>query len=182
MGRWSQYDTDEERLPGGMQRIGYDADTETYTFRDTDGSIYESAPGNRYGNLTRISGPPQATQYNDDEDAGHESAPPPYTPSSEPTRDVSWRHEMMPLLQFFMIIALFLIGVFWLLRTMAKGSDESSVVQCVGNTYAYDIKQGDTCWAIAEGRGLSVEDLVRANDGLDCDRLTVGATVCVPKT
>lgn len=35
----SRYDSDEERLPEGMERIGYDADTETYTYRDADGSI-----------------------------------------------------------------------------------------------------------------------------------------------
>ena len=40
-----------------MQRIGYDADSQTYTFRDTDGSIWESSPGNYYGRLTQIEGP-----------------------------------------------------------------------------------------------------------------------------
>ncbi|KAI0377132.1 hypothetical protein F5Y04DRAFT_191714 [Hypomontagnella monticulosa] len=60
MGRWSYLDEDDYRLPEGMTRIGYDADDQTYTFRDTDGSIWESAPGNRYGQLSRISGPPKA--------------------------------------------------------------------------------------------------------------------------
>ncbi|KAI2623943.1 hypothetical protein GGS26DRAFT_565242 [Hypomontagnella submonticulosa] len=60
MGRWSYLDGDEDRLPAGMTRIGYDADDQTYTFRDTDGSIWESAPGNKYGRLSRISGPPKA--------------------------------------------------------------------------------------------------------------------------
>lgn len=37
-----------------MSRIGYDADTQTYTFRDqTDGSVWESEPGNRFGTLHR---------------------------------------------------------------------------------------------------------------------------------
>jgi hypothetical protein len=36
-----------------MTRVGYDADTERYTFQDANGYLYESAPGNRYGNLTR---------------------------------------------------------------------------------------------------------------------------------
>ena len=34
-----------------MKRIGYDADTQTYTFRDADGSIWES--GQQYGKITR---------------------------------------------------------------------------------------------------------------------------------
>ncbi|CAA9958771.1 hypothetical protein P3342_003681 [Pyrenophora teres f. teres] len=51
MGRWTDMDSDAERLPPGFERIGYDADTQTYKFRDTDGNIYESEPGNRYSKL-----------------------------------------------------------------------------------------------------------------------------------
>lgn len=47
-------DTDEERLPEGMTRIGYDADTQVYTYRDSDGSLWEGAPGCRYGRLQRV--------------------------------------------------------------------------------------------------------------------------------
>lgn len=54
MGRWSDMDSDAERLPAGFERIGYDADTQTYTFRDSDGNTYESEPGNRYGELHRV--------------------------------------------------------------------------------------------------------------------------------
>ncbi|KAK0718450.1 hypothetical protein B0T26DRAFT_331658 [Lasiosphaeria miniovina] len=53
MGRWSHLDTDEERLPPGMTRVGYDADTQIYTYRDTDGSIWEGVPGSQYGTLHR---------------------------------------------------------------------------------------------------------------------------------
>ncbi len=55
MGRWSHLDSDEERLPSGMTRVGYDADTQVYTFRDaSDGSYWEGAPGCRYGKLHRV--------------------------------------------------------------------------------------------------------------------------------
>ncbi|SPO03161.1 uncharacterized protein DNG_05843 [Cephalotrichum gorgonifer] len=54
MGRFSYLDTDEERLPEGMKRVGYDADTQVYTYRDTDGSYWEGAPGVRYGKLFRV--------------------------------------------------------------------------------------------------------------------------------
>jgi hypothetical protein len=37
-----------------MQRIGYDADSQRYTFRDQDGSLWESAPGSRYGELRPV--------------------------------------------------------------------------------------------------------------------------------
>jgi len=55
MGRWAYYDTDLERLPEGMERIGYDADTQQYTYRDSDGSIWNGASGARYGSLTKVS-------------------------------------------------------------------------------------------------------------------------------
>ena len=55
MGRWSHLDSDEERLPEGMTRVGYDADTQVYTYRDSDGSYWEGAPGCQYGKLRRVS-------------------------------------------------------------------------------------------------------------------------------
>jgi hypothetical protein len=57
MGRWSRLDSDEERLPEGITRIAYDADTQVYTYRDADGSLWKSAPGQRYGRLSRVGSP-----------------------------------------------------------------------------------------------------------------------------
>lgn len=55
--RWTREDEDSYRLPEGMVRIAYDADTRQYTFLDTtDGTRYVSAPGNKYGTLV-----PEAT-------------------------------------------------------------------------------------------------------------------------
>ncbi|KAK3339720.1 hypothetical protein B0T25DRAFT_574616 [Lasiosphaeria hispida] len=56
MGRWSQLDSDEARLAEGMTRIAYDADTQVYTHRDSDGSHWETASGVRYGTLRRGEG------------------------------------------------------------------------------------------------------------------------------
>ncbi|MCJ1356473.1 MAG: hypothetical protein MMC33_006468 [Icmadophila ericetorum] len=53
MGRWSQYEEDGYRLPHGMTRAGYDADTQTYTYRDADGTVYEGEEGNRYGRVNK---------------------------------------------------------------------------------------------------------------------------------
>jgi hypothetical protein len=44
---------DDYRLPEGMKRIGYDADTGRYYFKDTDGSIWQSSEGSEYGELTK---------------------------------------------------------------------------------------------------------------------------------
>ncbi|KAK4099028.1 hypothetical protein N658DRAFT_498841 [Parathielavia hyrcaniae] len=54
MGKWSDLDGDDHRLPEGMTRVGYDADTQVYTYRDSDGSHWEGAPGSRYGRLHRV--------------------------------------------------------------------------------------------------------------------------------
>jgi len=43
-----------------MQRVGYDADTQTYSYRDQDGSYWEGAPGARYGVLHRSKKPSRA--------------------------------------------------------------------------------------------------------------------------
>ncbi|KAI0168780.1 hypothetical protein BJ166DRAFT_263886 [Pestalotiopsis sp. NC0098] len=192
MGRWSHYDTDEERLPSGMTRIGYDADDETYTFRDADGSIWESAPGSQYGGLHRISGPPAprrqpAVGDNDYEAGGGENdddallQPPPYM-EEDPATKASWRAEMMPLFNFFLIVGLFLIGVFFYLRSTARSMDHRMQQhQCGAESVLYQLHSGDTCWDIANSRGSSVEALLGLNSNLDCDKLVPGKSICVPE-
>ncbi|KAK0611439.1 hypothetical protein B0T14DRAFT_500537 [Immersiella caudata] len=54
MGRWAHLDSDEERLPEGMRRVAYDADTQTYTYEDSQGVKWEGVPGARYGRLRRV--------------------------------------------------------------------------------------------------------------------------------
>ncbi|KAM0819297.1 putative LysM domain-containing protein [Seiridium cardinale] len=186
MGRWSQYDTDEERLPEGMTRIGYDADDQTYTFRDADGSIWESAPGSRYGSLHRVSGPSAPPQprdsymYEDGNDEALLQPPPPYVVHDSVSK-ASWRAEMMPLFNFFMIIGLFLIGVFFYLRATATKMDQDvKAPECGTGNVPYAIQTGDTCWAIANSSGLEVDALLAENTNLDCNKLMVGQSICVP--
>ncbi|KHN94084.1 uncharacterized protein MAM_08093 [Metarhizium album ARSEF 1941] len=54
MGHRSHLDPDDERLPEGISRVGYDADTESYTFQDRSGAYWEGKPGRRYGPLRRV--------------------------------------------------------------------------------------------------------------------------------
>ncbi|KAI0901631.1 carbohydrate-binding module family 50 protein [Annulohypoxylon nitens] len=171
MGRWSQYDTDEERLPEGMQRIGYDADTQTYTFRDRDGSIWESAPGNQYGQLHRIN--TTYTPYGDD---AHDDTEPLHDPT-EPKAS-SWRHEMGPLLNWFLLIGLFLLFIFWFISGATK---QVSPTTCPDHSSPYKIKSGDSCWAIAEEHSVPLDSLLHENQGLDCDKLAPGSTLCIPR-
>ncbi|KAF8211067.1 hypothetical protein K438DRAFT_1569303 [Mycena galopus ATCC 62051] len=54
MGRWTQYNEDSTRLPVGMKRIGYDADTARYTFCDREGKVYMGPAHEEYGLLSPI--------------------------------------------------------------------------------------------------------------------------------
>lgn len=183
MSRFSRYDTDEERLPQGMSRVGYDAESQTYTYRDADGSYWEGAPGAEYGHLTRVSG--GSCPNSDNDDNSDDRAP--FIPGSgEPPRlepweleQQSWRQAWAPLLNFFVLVGLFLIGVIWLLYHFKRTPPER--IECGGlGEAAYRIHKGDTCWAIANRKGTSVEDLLGSNSSLDCDRLKVGSWICVP--
>lgn len=170
MSRFSRYDTDEERLPEGMQRVGYDADTQVYTFQDVDGSYWESAPGCQYGQLTRVGDGHQ------DDAADTE----PFLMSNEISPAKSWRTELMPLLNFGVLIGVCLLGLFWYLNYSASG-DKNSRPLCAPGTASYVVKQDDTCWAIGNDRGISVDELLGLNKGLDCDRLGVGNVICLPE-
>lgn len=50
-------DEDSRRLPEGIKRIAYDADTQQYTFRDRSGQLYQNPSGETYGVLKPVSAP-----------------------------------------------------------------------------------------------------------------------------
>jgi hypothetical protein len=187
--RWADEDSDVERLPDGMTRIGYDADTQVYSFRGADGSIYEGPAGGRYGPMTLVSGPnDDAPTYSfDDYDLDDSSSPSAARPflSKRGGRfpQLSWRAEMMPLLNFFLLVAVVLmVLVYALSRGGGGGSamdDKKKARDCAGQE-GYVVSKGDTCWAMANGRGVSVGELVDANEGIDCDKLLLGEVVCLP--
>ncbi|KAJ7846046.1 hypothetical protein B0H14DRAFT_2773213 [Mycena olivaceomarginata] len=54
MGRWTQEEEDSSRLPEGVKRIGYDADTARYKFCDREGNLYLGPPHEHYGQLTVV--------------------------------------------------------------------------------------------------------------------------------
>ncbi|KAG5984815.1 hypothetical protein E4U55_003033 [Claviceps digitariae] len=106
MSRPSACDSDQDRLPEGMRRVGYDADTQVYTFQDGDGSYWESVPGCQYGQLTRVAGGADG----DDIEACLQDLP---------EQHRSWRAELMPLLNFGVIIGVSLLCLFWYLHHAA---------------------------------------------------------------
>ncbi|KAJ6782064.1 hypothetical protein PWT90_03142 [Aphanocladium album] len=67
MGCRQHCDTDEERLPEGFTRIGYDADSGVYSYQDGDGSYWDGAAGRRYGPLKRREENSELATYPEDE-------------------------------------------------------------------------------------------------------------------
>eukprot|EP00128_Syssomonas_multiformis_P006286 Colp12_sorted_trinity150504_noHs@29037 len=48
---------------------------------------------------------------------------------------------------------------------------------------SHKIVSGDTCYDIAKNNNISLQDLINANPGLNCDNLQIGAVLCLcPKT
>lgn len=56
MSRRSRYDEDARRLPEGMKRVGYNSNSQRYTFQDqNDGTFWEGPEGARFGKLMQSS-------------------------------------------------------------------------------------------------------------------------------
>lgn len=55
MSRYQRLDSDEENLPHGLERSGYDADSQQYTYRDRNtGALWQGPQGARYGELRHV--------------------------------------------------------------------------------------------------------------------------------
>ncbi|KAF2273630.1 uncharacterized protein EI97DRAFT_469368 [Westerdykella ornata] len=165
MSRFRDTDDDEERLPEHFKRIGYDADTQIYTFEDTStGRIYESAPGNRYGILTP---------------AGEPRDPAEIEAHNAQIRKGN-REAVRTMLPFALLAVVFLLLLFRFIYGGSSGSEAE--VECGLGGKAIHVQAGDTCWEIAKAYGLEVAGLLalQGNGGVDCDKLQVGQSICVP--
>ncbi|USP78690.1 carbohydrate-binding module family 50 protein [Curvularia clavata] len=190
MGRWTDMDSDAERLPSGFERVGYDADTQIYSFRDSDGNMYESEPGNRYGEL-RLVGSLSRQPSSDSIDSFDKRNTHPAQTFDEIFEEPGYalrkgnREAVRMMMPFALIVLVFLILVFKLVYRSdgesLTGPKES--VSCHQGSHEIQIEQGDTCWAIAQARGITVEELLGlgGNENVDCDQLAVGKGICVPK-
>lgn len=179
---------DVQRLPEGMKRVGYDADTQTYTFRDADGTLYESAPGCRFGELTPVrsrdveSAPASPS---DERRVGR------YKGTASTFEEIEARHgstssgngarEMLP---FALLVLIVLLGVFRLVNGefWADGIGEQ-VLDCGQGGRQVQVERGDSCWTVAGREGLGVEELLRltGNEVVECEGLRVGERICVPE-
>lgn len=156
-----------------MRRIGYDADTQTYTFEDTaTGRIYESAPGNRYGVLNPVG------QAGDVEIESRD----PFGIAAHNAEVKKGNKEAVRLMLPFALLVL--VSLLLLIKFLygGSGTDTASQVSCGKGADPIQIKKGETCWAIAEARAVGVADLLalEGNENIDCDNLRVGQSICVP--
>ncbi len=56
---------------------------------------------------------------------------------------------------------------------------DAQLPPCPEGNY-YEIRPGDTLFAIARRFGVSLDDLLEANPGIDPERLRVGQVICIP--
>lgn len=160
-------DEDEERLPEHFKRIGYDSDTQIYTFEDTStGRLYESGPGNRYGVLNPVG----ETQPRDSAEIE--------------AHNVQIRKGNKEAVRLMLPFALLVIVCLLLLFKFlyGGGGEGAPIVKCGPDAVAVQIKAGDTCWKLATAHRMSVEGLLalQGNAGVDCERLRIGQGICVP--
>ncbi|KAK2462859.1 hypothetical protein APHAL10511_005057 [Amanita phalloides] len=187
MGRWTQYDEDEYNLPEGMKRIGYDADTQCYYFKDKDGSIWRGTAGAKYSEMTRVSSSHPSNEERDIEEAGVRtgssrkdgyqllSADGP-TMAHKTDINASAYRTLFP---FFLLIAAVLLLV-WRLVLSPTLSTAPGKLCPKPHTVPYLVQPGDTCWEISKAQGCSLEELKEVNAKVHCDKLMPGNIVCVP--
>ncbi|TFK56361.1 carbohydrate-binding module family 50 protein [Heliocybe sulcata] len=181
MGRWSQYDEDDYRLPEGMKRVGYDSDTQKYSYRDRDGSLWEGAEGAEFGELKKVSDAPAVVEEVETGDieasAGRADGYAPLaTDANQPPQHARSSAAYRNLLPFFLLICVALLLVIRLFVHTAP-----PVIPCPSDTSPYRVNAGDTCWGICESQGCKLDELREVNPGMKCESLTVGQVVCVPE-
>jgi len=210
MGRWTQYDEDDYRLPEGMKRVGYDADSGRYYFRDSDGSIWRGGEGVEFGEMTRVNSLPpsldtgsSSSNHDDDDDlhsgrndleasprtrnGGYELLP---NDQSNPMARTSKPHltnsPYRTLFPFFLIIAVVLLLIWRLILSPSLFSPPSSASsrKCPeidgAQTSSQWIQPGDNCWELAKQNGWTLDKFKEANPKVNCDPLIPGTSVCLP--
>ncbi|RGP74549.1 peptidoglycan-binding domain-containing [Fusarium sporotrichioides] len=97
MPRVQNFDTDRGRLPEGMTRIGYDSETGVYIFRAADGTLWESAPGIQYGELTPVGASSKADLDFHKRNPQFFSSPPPRASTNSSAGDGPYNLDNLPI-------------------------------------------------------------------------------------
>jgi LysM repeat protein len=62
----------------------------------------------------------------------------------------------------------------------APSTSEILPVTCPKDTFRYTIQSGDTLWKLSQAYGVSVQNIIDANPGINADNLQIGSTLCIP--
>lgn len=88
------------------------------------------------------------------------------------------------MLPFALLAIVFLLVLFRMLGNAGGSQADRGLpqVHCAEDTASVPVKEGQTCWEIAEAYGVGVEGLLKlkGNEGVDCDKLAIGQSICVP--
>ena len=92
------------------------------------------------------------------------------------------------MLPFALLVLVFLLLLFSLVNSGWSRGETNNVgeqVHCAQSTHKVQVKEGDTCWAIAEAHSMGVKGVetllgLDGNEKVDCGRLEIGSWVCVP--
>jgi len=169
-----------------MKRVGYDADSGKYFFRDNEGHLWEGQEGALFGELTRVSDAAGITHSDGDDvengprrEDGYALLPGDGDGSAYPRNSSGGPYRM--LFPFFLIIIVVLLLVWRLIVFPGFGPVKYS--KCPEGSTRVVVAAGDTCWRIAEAHGCGLDELRKANNGkLVCERLIPGDKICVPLT
>ncbi|KAF7340980.1 Peptidoglycan-binding domain protein [Mycena sanguinolenta] len=183
MGRWTDQDSDEARLPAGMERIGYDSDTGRYYFRDGSGSVWQGAQGAQFSEMTRVSARDggSSSSYPPNEDV--EAAPRRADGYQALATDANGRYlttnasAYRTLFPFFLLIGVVMLLVWRLILSPGLSAPKNP---CSSDATGYLVQPGDSCWEISHAHGLSLDDFKKLNKKVNCDALMPGTTVCLP--
>ncbi|THH26832.1 hypothetical protein EUX98_g7354 [Antrodiella citrinella] len=192
MGRWTQYDEDDYRLPEGMKRVGYDSDSGKYYYRGGDGRLWEGAEGAQYGELRQVGEASVPTAFEEHSDEDLEAAPSrgdgyqalateagtaPHRSRFGSFGNAQAYRTLFPFLMMVLVVLLLVLR----LAAPSHHQEDPVMEMCSNYVHAYRVKPGDTCWDIANSRGFTVEELTKVNPGLNCDLLTPSQVVCLPE-
>jgi len=169
-----------------MKRVGYDADTQRHYFQDSNGAVWEGPEGVEFPDgsqlkqTSNVVGEPPSSE--DEPDVPSFRRGDGYEPlamaerqaGALPDRHASPYRMLMP---FFLLVIVFILLV---LRIVNYST--SPPPPCPPSTTSYYIASGDTCWDIAQASGISVDSLREQNPGINCDKLSVGKRLCLPKS
>ncbi|KAI6015623.1 carbohydrate-binding module family 50 protein [Pisolithus marmoratus] len=189
MGRWTQYDEDNYRLPEGVERIGYDSDTGRYYFRDKDGLLHKGPEGSEFGELVQVSALPVTIAPQEDDHDDLEAAPTQrngyqqlamdevrFPSSSHGSRHTLRGGSYRTLFPFFLVVSVVLLLVWRLVLLPTRVAP----APCPSTTISYIVQTGDTCYDIARSHNTALEKLLIVNPQIACNKLMPGDRVCVP--